>query len=77
MIQLRPLQGVTVIVFHGGDYSREPIDPRTPWKDVDTTISTGLFHTASVTAPTTFHAAIRATKEGFEPQRLSFSTAIP
>ena len=71
-VQLRPLEGVTVVVFHGADYAEEPIDPGTPWKTVDTTMSSGLFRTSSTTAPGSFHAAIRATKEGFEPAEAVF-----
>lgn len=70
--KLVPLAGVRILLLHGGEYARRPIDETTIWKNERLSDPDGSFHVGGITAPEKFHAAIRAWKEGFSPAERVF-----
>ncbi len=62
---LTPLDNVKVTIFHGGDYSKEALDERTIWKNIEITNSEGKFAGGSTTAPKKEKYIIRAEKPGY------------
>ena len=64
---LTPLKEVTVTLYHGGDYSREPINKSTLWKDSAKSDSGGSFELGGTTSPFPFHAALVVEEVGYKP----------
>jgi hypothetical protein len=65
--QLIPLKDAQVTLYHGGDYSRQPIDKATLWRDAGKTDASGSFELGGTTSPFKFHAALVVEKEGYKP----------
>lgn len=63
--QLTPVKDATVTLYHGRDYSQEPID-KTGMHDTTKTDESGAFELHKLTAPYSFHAALVVEKEGYE-----------
>ena len=67
-LEMVPLEGARITLFHAADYAEEPLDEDTIWKELETSREGGAFVIpTAVTAPSEFHALLRAEAEGFRP----------
>ena len=64
---LTPVKDAIVTVYHGGDYSKSPIDKSTLWQSSEKTDSKGEFEVGGTTSPFKFHAALVVEKKGYKP----------
>ena len=71
-LDITPIAGAKVTVFHGGDYSKTILSEDTIWQRSQITDSQGSFAIGDVTAPSKFTAIIRAQKEGFQNVETKF-----
>jgi len=65
--QLTPLRNAQVTLYHGGDYSRQPINKSTLWQETCQTDGNGSFELGGTTSPFKSHAALVVEKEGYVP----------
>ena len=71
-LDVTPIAGAKVTVFHGGDYSKEELAEDTILQRSQTTDSEGSFNIGDVTAPSKFTAIIRAHKVGYQKVETKF-----
>ena len=71
-LDITPIDGAKVTVFHGGDYSKMAFAEDTIWQKSQNTDSEGSFNIGDVTAPSKFTAIIRAQKEGYQKVETKF-----
>ena len=71
-LDVTPIAGAKVTVFHGGDYSKKELAEDTLWQRSQTTDSEGSFNIGDVTAPSKFTAILRAQKEGYQKVETKF-----
>jgi len=71
-LDITPIAGAKVIVFHGGDYSKTAFAEDTIWQKSQNTDNDGFFNIGDVTAPRKFTAIIRAQKEGYQKVETRF-----
>ncbi len=71
-LDLTPLVGAQVTVFHGGDYSKVSFSEDTKWQKSQKTDNEGSFNIGDVTAPRDFTAIIRVQKEGYQKVETKF-----
>jgi len=71
-LDITPIVGAKVTVFHGGDYSKTVFLEDTIWQQSQITDSEGSFSIGDVTAPHKFTAIIRAQKEGYQKVETKF-----
>ncbi|MBI5142577.1 MAG: hypothetical protein HZA20_10400 [Nitrospirae bacterium] len=71
-LDVTPIVGAKVTVFHGGDYGKKELAEDTIWQRSQTTNSEGFFNIGDVTAPSKFTAIIRAQKEGYQKVETKF-----
>ncbi len=64
---LTPLEGAKIVLYHGGDYDKQPIDTSTLWKEEGESDAVGQFDVGGTTAPSKFHAALVIKKPGYKP----------
>jgi hypothetical protein len=71
-VEVVPLAGAAVTVFHARDHAKEAIDESKNWRNDAVTDQSGSFSTSSTTNPSPHHPVLRVRHKGFQSLEVIF-----